>query len=84
MLSDRFVFLVGVLFKEGYHGPASLADIGMATWKNIFISSVAFGFKDGRNVFCFRNVTTGCIGAFKRINCVMKLSVAKPDTVFLN
>ena len=40
-------------------------------------SSFTFGFKDGRKVFCFRNVTTGCIGAFERFNCLMKLSVGK-------
>ena len=41
-------------------------------------SSFTFGFKDGRKVFCFRNFTTGCIGAFERFNCLMKLSVGKP------
>ena len=38
MLSDRFVFLGGVLFKACYHVPVSLADIaGMATWTRNFV-----------------------------------------------
>ena len=91
MLSDRFVFLVGVLFKACYHVPASLANTaGMATWTSTFKpgqvilntrlllnSSFTFGFKDGRNFFCFRNVTV-CIRAFERFDCSMKLSVGKP------
>ena len=90
MLSDRFVFLVGVLFKAYYHVPASLANTaGMATqqaWQPgqvllnarlLLNSSFTFGFKDGRNFFCFRNVT-GCIRAFERFDCSMKLSVGKP------
>ena len=35
--------------------------------------------KNGRSVFCFCNVTNGCIGAFERFNCLMKLSVGKPQ-----
>ena len=68
MFSDRLVFLVEVLFKACHNLPPSLADIaGMATWAINFIYNIApelsftFGFKDGRDVFCFRNVTTGCI-----------------------
>ena len=41
-------------------------------------SSFTLGFKDGRKVFCFGNVTTGCIGAFERFNYSIKLSVGKP------
>ena len=41
-------------------------------------SSFTFGFEDGRIVFYFRNVTVGCIGAFERFNCLMKLPVGKP------
>ena len=41
-------------------------------------SSFTFGFKDGRKVFCFGNVTTGYIRAFERFNCSIKLSVSKP------
>ena len=35
--------------------------------------------KNGRSVFCFCNVANGCIGAFERFNCLMKLSVGKPQ-----
>ena len=85
MLSDRFVFLVVVLFKVCYHVVASLANIaGVATVQVILYttpllsSSFTFGFKDGRDVFYFCNITTGYIGAFERFNCLMKLSVANP------
>ena len=79
MFSDRFAFLVGVLSETCHHVPASLADIaGMATWTSNFIHSTTPELKDGRKVFCFRNVTTGCIRAFERFSCLMKLSVGKP------
>ena len=79
MLSDRFVFLVVVLFKVRCHVPASLTDIAdMATWTSNFIYNTTpklflYIFKDERSVFCFRNVTTGSTGAFDRFNCLMKL-----------
>ena len=79
-------FLVEVLFKACYHVPASLANIaGIATWASnlyttlLLSSSFTLGFKDGRKVFCFRNVTTGCIWAFERFNSSTKLSVGKPQ-----
>ena len=42
-------------------------------------SSFKFSSKDRRNVFCFRNVTTDCIGAFEQFNCLIELSVRKPQ-----